>query len=86
MTHITTLKVRSRSFEIVKDEKGFWAIEDKYITDGKLNCQINGITGNLRDTLEACIESARNHAEIEYLISEGWDRLEAIQHVIMGEA
>lgn len=84
MKHITTLKVRNKSFEIVKDEKGFWAIEDKYITDGKLNKQINGITGHLRETLEQCIESARMSAEVDYLVSEGWDATEAVMKVCMG--
>lgn len=85
MKHITTLKARSKTFEIVKDERGFWAIEDKYITDGKLNQQINGITGNLRDTLEACIESARTHAEVDYLVNvEGWKLEDAVVKVVMG--
>lgn len=85
MKHITTLKARNMRFEVVQDERGFWAIEDKYITDGKLNKQINGITGNLRDTLEACIESARIHAEVDYLINvEGYDRMEAVEKAVLG--
>ena len=67
--HITTLKVRNKSFEIVQDERGFWAIEDKYITDGKLNKQINGISGHLKNTLEECIESAKFSAEVEYVMT-----------------
>ena len=85
MKHITTLKARNLTFEIVKDEKGFWAIESKYITDGKLNQQINGISGNLRDNLADCIESARTHAEVDYLVNvEGWELDKAVVKAVMG--
>lgn len=84
MKHITTLKARNLTFEIVRDERGFWAIEDKYITDGKLNQQINGLTGNLRDNLEDCIASAKIHAEVDYLISTGLDPMEAIERAVLG--
>ena len=85
MTHITTLKARNKTFEIVHDEKGFWAIENKYITDGKLNQQINGITGHLRDNIEACIESAKISAEVDYLINTGLNKMEAIEKAVFGE-
>ena len=73
MKHITTLLVRNMKFEIVHDEKGFWAIEHKYIkelADGKLvlKKQINGLQGNLRETLEDCLETARFEAEVAYIM------------------
>lgn len=84
MKHITTFMARNKKFEVVQDEKGFWAIEDKYITNGKLNRQINGIQGHLRETLEDCLETARISAEVDYLISNGVNAKEAIEMVIMG--
>lgn len=86
MTHITTLKVRNKTFEIVHDEKGFWAIEDKYFTNGKLNKQINGFTGHLSETLDQCIERAKLSAEVDYLINvKGYDKMEAIEKAVFGE-
>lgn len=85
MKHITTLIARGMKFEIVKDERGYWAIEDKYITDGKLNTQINGITGCLKDNLNDCIEQAKIRAEVHYLIEvEGVDRMDAVRIAVLG--
>lgn len=84
MKHITTLKVRNKSFEIVKDDRGYWAIEDKHFTNGKLNKQINGFTGHLSETLDQCIERAKLSAEVDYLISIGFDKMEAIELAVFG--
>lgn len=86
MRYIKTLTVKNKTFEIVKDDRGYWAIEDKYFTNGKLNKEVNGITGHLRDTLKGCIETATISAEIDYLINvENWDPTDAIEEVILGK-
>lgn len=85
MRYIKTLTVKNKTFEIVKDDRGYWAIEDKYFTDSKLNKEVNGITGHLSETLDQCIERAKLSAEVDYLINvEGYEKMEAIEKAVFG--
>ena len=44
MKYVTRFIILGREFEIVENDDGWYlAIEKKYITDGKLNCKLNGL-------------------------------------------
>ena len=83
-TIIKTLKKHGRSFTIVKNADGFYlAIEDKYITDGKLNTTLNGIQMNASKDLEKCIQTTIDHIEIEYLMNKkGFSKAQAFCKVM----
>ena len=77
-TIIKQLVVRGRSFAIVKNEDGFYlAIEDKYITDGKVNTTLNGLQMCASKNLNTCLNDCRNRTEIEYLEAQGHSKAEA---------
>lgn len=78
MKHITTYHSRGRHFEIVLNDEGYYlAIEDKYITDGRMNTTLNGLQMNANKDLELCLEHTRRDVEIAYLMSEGKTLAEA---------
>lgn len=81
MTGATIIKSyiqRGRHFTIAQNEDGFFlAIEDKYITDGKLNRTLNGFQMYASKSLQDCLTSLRNAIEIEYLESQGHSKAEA---------
>ena len=77
-TIIKQLVVRGRSFAIVKNEDGFYlAIEDKYITDGKVNTTLNGLQMCASKNLNTCLNDCRNRTEIEWLEEQGHSKAEA---------
>lgn len=81
-TIIRTLSARNRHFTIVQDEQGFYcAIEDKYITDGKLNTTLNGFQMHASKDLDACVKGTIECVEIEYLMDEGYTKAQAFAKV-----
>ena len=77
-TIVKNLIIRDRHFTIVKNADGFYlAIEDKYITDGKLNTTLNGIQMMASKELNQCLENTRNEVEIDWLVSQGHSKAEA---------
>ena len=77
-TIIKNFVVRDRHFVIVKDEQDFYlAIEDKYITNGKLNKTLNGFQMYANKDLNDCLNTCKHQVEIEYLVSEGYSKAEA---------
>ena len=77
-TIVKNLIIRNRHFTIVKNGDGFYlAIEDKYITDGKLNQTLNGIQMHASKELNQCIEDTKNTVEIDWLVSQGHSMAEA---------
>ena len=69
---------RNRKFTIVLNEQKFYcAIEDKYITDGKINQELNGLQMYCDKDLNACLDHVRDAVEMDYLISQGMDKAEA---------
>ena len=92
-TVIKDFVVRNRHFTIVKDEDAnYLAIEDKYITDGKINRTLNGFQMFASKDVNDCMKSCANQVEIDYLIAQGnskavafctvfniMDRLEAVE-------
>lgn len=71
--------VRDREFVICKNEEGFYlAIEDKYInSDGTLNTKLYGHQMSASKDLNECLNTTKNHVEIDYLLSKGHSRAEA---------
>ena len=87
-TRIPTFVYRGREFYILKTEpvdicgvkKCFWGIESKYIENGKLTIEINGIAGNLSATIAECIDSVKTGIEIDYIAeTEKISKMEAIE-------
>lgn len=77
-TIIRNFVVRDRHFVIVQNEDGFYlAIEDKYITDGKLNKALNGFQMYASKELETCLNTCKNQVELEYLEEQGHSKAEA---------
>lgn len=77
-TVIKDFSIRGKHFVIVKHQDMYCAIEDKYITDGKINKCLNGAEMHAGQTLEDCIHFTTDYAEIEYLREQGHTRAEAI--------
>lgn len=81
-TIIKKLVVRNRHFTVVKDERGFYlAIEDKYITDGKLNTTLNGFQMYANKDLNECLKTCKTQVEIEYLVDNGYSKAQAFATV-----
>lgn len=77
-TIIKDFVVRDRHFVIVQNEQGFYlAIEDKYITDGKLNKTLNGFQMYANKDLNWCLNTCKNQVEIDYLEAQGKSKAEA---------
>lgn len=77
-TIIKNFVARGRHFVIVQNEEGFYlAIEDKYITDGKLNKALNGFQMYASKELDTCLNTCKNQVEIEYLEAQGHSKAEA---------
>lgn len=81
-TIIRNLVARDRHFTIVKDENGFYlAIEDKYITYGKLNTTLNGFQMHASKDLNMCVKTTLDNIEIDYLVENGYTKAEAFSKV-----
>ena len=85
MKNITTLFARNRKFYIVQNEEGFYlGIEDKYVDEnGRLTKQLNGLQMKANKDLNWCIKGIKDHVEVEYLIEQGMDPMEAIETVCL---
>ena len=81
-TIVKTLVARNRHFTIIKHESNMYcAIEDKYITNGKLNTKLNGLQMHANFGLDGCINDTINDVELEYLVSKGYTKAEAFSKV-----
>ena len=78
MTVVREFIVRDRKFTIVKKDGFFCAIEDKYITDGKLNTALNGLQMNASKDLNMCLNTTKSCVEIDHLVQQGMSRREAV--------
>ena len=80
---IKTLEARERHFTIIKHESGMYcAIEDKYITNGVLNTTLNGLQMHANSELEECIKDTLNCVEVEYLMTKGYSKVQAVCEVL----
>lgn len=85
MTNITTLHYKGRTYEIGKLQGWYVAIEDKFIDEnGRLTKQMNGLQMKANKSLERTIEEAKQEVDIDELVSQGMNQLEASIQVIMG--
>lgn len=76
---ITTYHTHERTFEIVKLQGMYCAIEDKYIdADGRVNTRLNGLQMKASDTLAKCLEQVKQGCEYERLLAAGEDKDVAI--------
>lgn len=81
MKRVTTLHVRGRQFQIVRNAEGFFlAIEDKYLdANGCLTETLNGFQMHASKDLATCLETTKDAVEIDYLKSTGLDKDEAFK-------
>ena len=71
MRHVKTYRENGRTFWILQDEHGYWGIEDKYIENGKLTREFNGISGCLCDTAEETIRVVSGRIRIDAMKEAG---------------
>lgn len=79
MKKITEVNSRNRKFLILKDENGYWGLEDTLFNNGILIKKVNGLQGNLSKTLDECIKAVLFRIECEFLTNNGLDIMVALQ-------
>lgn len=70
-------KYRGRNFTIIKKDEYYLAIEDKYITDGKLNKTLNGIQMYASPKLDQCINQVHSQVDVDWYQEQGMTKAEA---------
>ena len=71
MRHVKTYRENGRTFWILQDEHGYWGIEDKYIENGKLTREFNGISRCLCHTAEETIRVVSGRIRIDAMKEAG---------------
>ena len=74
---ITELNYRNRNFTIALEDGWYLAIEDKYITDGRLNTTLNGLQMHADKKRARCIEMTKQAVDIDYYESIGMSKTDA---------
>ena len=77
MRTITTLTTCNRNFTIVYHHEHYCSIEDKYITDGKLNKRLTGIELHACKNFQDCVDLTIACCTIEKWCEEGMTKEEA---------
>lgn len=77
MKIVSEITHRGRNFTIVNKDGYYMAIEDKYITEGRLNRTLNGINTFADKNKESCIGFMKNSVDIDYYMAEGCSKPEA---------
>lgn len=76
---VKTLLIRERTFVVVQNDEGWYlAIEDKYITNGRVNTQLNGLQMHASKDLNECLRSTEASVDVDYLTSCGYTPMQAI--------
>lgn len=82
---VSTLVVRNKKFHVISfeqnGEKLFGAIDFDYVTNGKINRELNGVQMHVSKDLAQCIEYARTSVEFDYFIAQGYDKAQAFEKV-----
>lgn len=86
MEKITKIIFEGRTFHILKDDMGYWGIEDKHIKEenGQVSFTVDASEGHLRDNLAACLTAVEIRVRIDKLIATGKSEAEAAIDVIFG--
>lgn len=82
MNRITTLHTNGRTFAIVRYQGKYCSIEEKFITDGKLNTPLYGPALHTGRTVAECVEFTCNACKVDELEAEGIDRMVACVMVV----
>lgn len=86
LEQITTYIIHNNEWIIVYCEAGFEndtedrhyaGIRREWITDGKLNREVNGLQILVSKTIEEVIGRITDVEEVDYLVEQGMDRMEA---------
>lgn len=82
---ISRLTVRDKVFHIIAFKhdgaKLYAAIDNAYITDGKINRPLNGVQMHTSSDLNQCIEYARTTTEFDHYIAQGLKKSQAFEKV-----
>jgi len=81
MEKVTELYAYGKCFIIAVDCHGYWGIGEDLLENGRLTRTLNGLDGNLSDTLDDCIRACRIAAGMEYYIAQGMSVVEAATYV-----
>lgn len=83
---VTTLHIHGRTFKFVyfNSSSKYCSIEDKYITDGRLNTPLYAPALHPSTSLTGCIEQTRIDCECDELINQGIPPMIAVAMVATG--
>lgn len=84
MKNITRHEYKGRNFEIVLKDGYYLAIEDCYISNGKMNTSLNGIQMHAHKDLDDTIKDVNNWVDVKELEAEGVDTMVASLMVVAG--
>ena len=68
---------KGRNFTIITKDEHYLAIEDKYITDGKMNKTLNGLQMYASATLSQCITKVKTQVDFDSYTEQGMSKAEA---------
>jgi len=68
--------------ELIENEVWYLAIEDKYITNGRLNQRLNIAQMNGGHTFKECEERVHTNCDIDFYLENGMEPAEALCRVM----
>lgn len=91
LTRVSDLNAYGQTAVICRDDLGrFWGVPSRYLKDGRLIRPLNGIIGNVSETLAQCLEETTRSFHMLSLVDAGEDpavaALVAVQGVSLEEA
>ena len=85
LTKVTELHAHGKTAIICRDDLGrYWGIPSEYTSGDRLGIRVNGILGNVSETLAACLESTTRAFHMDALIAQGVDVVVAALMVCEG--
>lgn len=80
---VTRYHENNRNFIIVKDENGYWGIEDIYLdSEGRTKQKIDGLTGYLSHTLDICLKRIHSSVQFQMRVDAGEDPMDVAKDMI----
>lgn len=81
-TITTDFHYRNHYFTIILDNGYYLAINHAYLTNGRLNRQLNGFDMYADKELSGCISKLMNRLDYDYFIRRGLSKAEAISRTV----
>lgn len=74
LTKVSELHAYGKTAVICRDNLGrYWGLPSEYIENGCLTRRVNGILGNVAETLPQCIDATTRAFHMDELIAQGVD-------------